>query len=162
MRSVRREPFDRRDGGIRRHRNLCLARAYGAAIEVYRAGAAQAGSATKLSTLQIQNIPDHPQKGHVRGHIHCGGMPIDCQFESHGIDSKRLNWPNAVRLSQWPWYLSPASLPLTYDGGTVGGRTHHYEIRTTWTGNTGQGTADYRAYLRDHDIAGADKQTTIP
>jgi len=29
-------------------------------------------------------------------------------------------------------------------------RTHTYRVTTTWTGNTGQGTAAYRAYSRNH------------
>jgi organic hydroperoxide reductase OsmC/OhrA len=29
-------------------------------------------------------------------------------------------------------------------------RQHHYEITTTWVGDRGRGTADYRAYDRDH------------
>jgi organic hydroperoxide reductase OsmC/OhrA len=29
-------------------------------------------------------------------------------------------------------------------------KTHTYTCTTTWTGNTGQGTADYTAYRRDH------------
>jgi organic hydroperoxide reductase OsmC/OhrA len=32
-------------------------------------------------------------------------------------------------------------------------RTHHYAATVTWTGNTGQGTASYRTYSRDHVIA---------
>ncbi|HEY5979302.1 MAG TPA: OsmC family protein [Microlunatus sp.] len=31
-------------------------------------------------------------------------------------------------------------------------RTHTYAITTTWTGNRGEGTADYLAYGRDHDL----------
>lgn len=31
-------------------------------------------------------------------------------------------------------------------------RDHHYELGLVWTGNTGQGTAGYRAYSRDHEI----------
>ena len=31
-------------------------------------------------------------------------------------------------------------------------REHHYRITTTWTGNLGTGTSDYRAYSRDHEI----------
>ena len=31
-------------------------------------------------------------------------------------------------------------------------RTHTYDITTTWTGNRGAGTSDYRAYGRDHDL----------
>ncbi|WP_027660285.1 OsmC family protein [Salinispora fenicalii] len=30
-------------------------------------------------------------------------------------------------------------------------RTHTYEIATTWTGDRGRGTADYRAYDRSYD-----------
>jgi len=29
---------------------------------------------------------------------------------------------------------------------------HRYELAVQWTGNTGDGTASYRAYSRDHDI----------
>jgi organic hydroperoxide reductase OsmC/OhrA len=31
-------------------------------------------------------------------------------------------------------------------------RKHQYSVNVVWTGNTGQGTADYRSYLRDHQI----------
>ncbi len=30
---------------------------------------------------------------------------------------------------------------------------HKYEVRTTWTGNTGQGTATYSSYSRAHEIS---------
>jgi organic hydroperoxide reductase OsmC/OhrA len=29
---------------------------------------------------------------------------------------------------------------------------HHYSAKIVWTGNLGKGTADYRAYTRDHEI----------
>jgi organic hydroperoxide reductase OsmC/OhrA len=32
-------------------------------------------------------------------------------------------------------------------------RTHVYAATVTWTGNTGQGTASYRSYSRDHVVA---------
>ena len=38
---------------------------------------------------------------------------------------------------------------------------HHYQVQTTWIGNTGQGTADYRAYKRDHEIFIAGKTAPI-
>ena len=38
-------------------------------------------------------------------------------------------------------------------------RTHAYAITTTWTGNRGQGTASYRAYGRDHDLAAEGRPT---
>src|ERR1700754_5211745 len=31
-------------------------------------------------------------------------------------------------------------------------KNHHYQTNVTWTGNTGEGTKDYRAYERSHDI----------
>ena len=34
-------------------------------------------------------------------------------------------------------------------------KQHSYATRTVWTGNLGQGTADYRAYSRDHVISAA-------
>jgi organic hydroperoxide reductase OsmC/OhrA len=37
---------------------------------------------------------------------------------------------------------------------------HHYSTRVRWTGNTGAGTSDYRAYERSHDIT-ADGKPTI-
>jgi organic hydroperoxide reductase OsmC/OhrA len=30
--------------------------------------------------------------------------------------------------------------------------THRYETTVTWTGNRGEGTANFRAYARDHDV----------
>lgn len=32
------------------------------------------------------------------------------------------------------------------------GKTHLYQVDVIWTGNTGQGTASYRAYERSHEI----------
>lgn len=40
-------------------------------------------------------------------------------------------------------------------------RTHTYSIRTTWTGNDGEGTATYRSYRRDHEITAAGKSQPI-
>jgi organic hydroperoxide reductase OsmC/OhrA len=37
------------------------------------------------------------------------------------------------------------------------GKTHAYQITTTWTGNTGAGTSGYRAYERAHEISAAGK-----
>jgi organic hydroperoxide reductase OsmC/OhrA len=36
-------------------------------------------------------------------------------------------------------------------------REHHYAITTRWTGNTGRGTADYRAYERRHEFEAVGK-----
>jgi organic hydroperoxide reductase OsmC/OhrA len=41
-------------------------------------------------------------------------------------------------------------------------REHHYSITTTWTGNLGTGTSDYRAYSRDHEITIAGKSAALP
>lgn len=32
------------------------------------------------------------------------------------------------------------------------GALHHYKATTTWVGNRGRGTAEYKGYDRDHDI----------
>jgi organic hydroperoxide reductase OsmC/OhrA len=45
---------------------------------------------------------------------------------------------------------------------TTATRIHRYQVQTVWTGNTGQGTANYRAYRRDHEISGPSKQAPIP
>src|ERR1700693_4591788 len=45
---------------------------------------------------------------------------------------------------------------------TTASRVHRYQVQTIWTGNTGQGTANYRAYRRDHEISGPNKQALIP
>lgn len=44
----------------------------------------------------------------------------------------------------------------------MGSKLHRYQVRTTWTGNTGHGTEDYRAYKRDHEIFVAGKSAPIP
>lgn len=36
-------------------------------------------------------------------------------------------------------------------------KTHNYEARVTWTGNTGSGTSSYPAYSRNHEISAPDK-----
>ena len=36
-------------------------------------------------------------------------------------------------------------------------KLHRYATRTEWTGNLGEGTANYRAYARDHRISAAGK-----
>lgn len=39
---------------------------------------------------------------------------------------------------------------------------HTYRPTMRWTGNLGTGTSAYRAYARDHEIAGEDKAVPIP
>ncbi len=41
-------------------------------------------------------------------------------------------------------------------------REHHYRITTTWTGNLGAGTSDYRAYSRNHEIKILGKRAPLP
>jgi organic hydroperoxide reductase OsmC/OhrA len=36
-------------------------------------------------------------------------------------------------------------------------KEHHYNMQLDWTGNRGEGTADYRAYDRDHVLAAGGK-----
>jgi organic hydroperoxide reductase OsmC/OhrA len=44
-----------------------------------------------------------------------------------------------------------------WKGQAMTGRTHRYQTRTVWTGNTGTGTSGYRAYERAHEISAAGK-----
>src|ERR1022692_2934541 len=41
-------------------------------------------------------------------------------------------------------------------------REHQYRVTTTWTGNLGTGTSDYRAYSRNHEIKILGKRAPIP
>jgi len=36
-------------------------------------------------------------------------------------------------------------------------KEHHYSTQLNWTGNKGEGTADYKAYLRDHVLSAGGK-----
>lgn len=38
-------------------------------------------------------------------------------------------------------------------------REHRYAVRVIWTGNLGNGTANYRAYSRNHEIAAGSKMS---
>jgi organic hydroperoxide reductase OsmC/OhrA len=40
-------------------------------------------------------------------------------------------------------------------------RIHHYQTTTTWTGNLGTGTSQYKAYSRNHEITSAKKAGAI-
>ena len=40
-------------------------------------------------------------------------------------------------------------------------REHQYRITTTWTGNRGTGTSDYKAYARDHEIFATGKSAPL-
>jgi organic hydroperoxide reductase OsmC/OhrA len=39
------------------------------------------------------------------------------------------------------------------------GKTHRYEVGVTWTGNRGEGTAEYGAYDRDHEVTAEGRPT---
>src|SRR5665213_1374630 len=41
-------------------------------------------------------------------------------------------------------------------------REHHYRVITTWTGNLGTGTSDYRAYSSNHEIKITGKRAPLP
>src|SRR5580658_2639637 len=40
-------------------------------------------------------------------------------------------------------------------------RIHRYQTTTTWTGNLGTGTSEYKAYSRNHEITAAKKSAAI-
>jgi organic hydroperoxide reductase OsmC/OhrA len=39
----------------------------------------------------------------------------------------------------------------------MSGKTHHYPVTVTWTGNTGDGTAKPNGYSKDHEVSGDGK-----
>ena len=41
-------------------------------------------------------------------------------------------------------------------------REHQYRVTTTWTGNLGTGTSDYRSYSRNHEIKIPGKSAPLP
>ncbi len=41
----------------------------------------------------------------------------------------------------------------------MAGPVHRYEVQTTWTGDRGEGTANYRAYDRAHEVSREGKPT---
>jgi organic hydroperoxide reductase OsmC/OhrA len=44
----------------------------------------------------------------------------------------------------------------------MAGRTHTFAVTMRWTGDLGAGTSGYRAYSRDHEIAGSDPASGKP
>src|SRR6266404_7916688 len=40
-------------------------------------------------------------------------------------------------------------------------KEHFYAVNLQWTGNLGQGTANYRAYSRNHEISAPGKSTVL-
>ncbi len=40
-------------------------------------------------------------------------------------------------------------------------KEHSYSVSVQWTGNLGQGTANYRTYARDHEISALGKPTVL-
>lgn len=40
-------------------------------------------------------------------------------------------------------------------------KTHHYDVKVIWTGNTGSGTSTYAGYARAHEIVAPDKMTIL-
>lgn len=40
-------------------------------------------------------------------------------------------------------------------------KRHQYQVQLKWTGNTGQGTASYRAYRRSHEITSENKPVLL-
>ena len=41
-------------------------------------------------------------------------------------------------------------------------KEHHYDVALIWTGNTGDGTVNYKAYTRDHEVSVKGKNFNLP
>ena len=57
----------------------CVSGASRRAIQVYGAAAAGADAASELRSLEVENVSEHPQKGHIRGHIYCFRLPVNSE-----------------------------------------------------------------------------------
>src|SRR5262245_37529909 len=115
MRSVSRQSFDRRDRSIDR-RDLRLAGPSGLSTDVDGTSAALSDAAPELRPLHIENISQHPQKGHVWRNVNRFGLPIYSDFVGHIIISlsKGLNPVQSRRLSSKWRLLKSFALPGIY------------------------------------------------
>src|SRR5688572_3113431 len=89
MRSVRREPFDRDDRGVADGRHRRRARPHGVAAQVHGARAALADAAAELGPLQVEDVSEHPQQGHVAGDIDGRRLPVHVHGEWHSVNSQQ-------------------------------------------------------------------------
>ncbi len=81
------------DGGYRQH-----AGPGGHASDVHGTGAALGNAAAVLGALEVEDVPQHPQEGHVRGDVHGGGFPIDGKGDGHGDVCLRVDTRNRQNL----------------------------------------------------------------
>src|SRR6185295_516029 len=81
--AIRRQPFERRHLLAGDGRDGRLAGTDRAAIEVHRAGAAQAGAAAELGAFQVEDITDDPQQRHVRRDIDSRGLSVNSEGNGH-------------------------------------------------------------------------------
>src|SRR5262245_8509364 len=86
MRSVWRQSFNGLYVSVAYPRYLSLAGANRLAIELDGASPAGADAASELCSLHIENVSEHPQEGHIRGHIYCLRLPVDFKCVGHNIN----------------------------------------------------------------------------
>src|SRR5262245_58733937 len=83
---TRRQPFDGRDLLAAHDRHLGLAGSHRLAVDMDRAGAAQAGAAAILGAGEFQVLAHDPKQGRVRLGLHAHRLAIDCKCDRrHGL-----------------------------------------------------------------------------
>ena len=65
MRAIRRESFDSGDARVPHGGNRRQAGARGLPVEVHRAGAALADAAAVFRSVEVENVPKHPEKWRI-------------------------------------------------------------------------------------------------
>src|SRR5207302_9439013 len=100
MRSIGRQALDRGDRSIDR-RDLRLASPSGLAANLYSAGTALADATSELRSLHVENVSEHPEKGHVWRYVYRFGLPVHSQFVGHIINllEKRMEPFSGGRVS---------------------------------------------------------------
>src|SRR5207247_10899259 len=79
MRSVWRQTFDGHNRRVDR-RDLCLAGPSGLPANMYGAGTALPDTASELRSLHVENVSEHPEKGHVWRYVDRLRLPVHRQF----------------------------------------------------------------------------------
>ena len=87
MRDGRRQAFDGRDRLARDLAHRGLAGAHRLAVDMDRAGAAQAGAAAELGAGKLQVLAHHPEQGRVGVDFDACRLAVDRKRDRHRVPS---------------------------------------------------------------------------
>jgi hypothetical protein len=85
MRGIRRQALDGGHGLAGHLRHLGLAREGSLAVDMHRAGAAQAGAASELGAGELEFLADHPQQRRLGRRIGMRRLAVDLKIECHWL-----------------------------------------------------------------------------